>query len=118
MKKISQWLIKGDKEDELYDTPDVRRIDEASFIGPDASEATSTLCLRQNLKRDKLAVLFRHLNVAGNINLVNLGRFRLTTDPKKEPQYFSFPAVIVGFLKQNKQVICLHQKPSSAHYFP
>ena len=55
-------------------------------------------------------MLFRHLNVAGNINLVNLGRFRLTTDPKKEPQYLSFTAVIVGFLKQNKQVIFLHQK--------
>ena len=42
-------------QDEDYDnyvTPNTSRIDETSFMEPDTSEATSTLRLRQNVKRD------------------------------------------------------------------
>ena len=65
---------------------------------PDTTEATSTLWLRQKVKRDKLTTLYRHLNVTGDIDLIDLDRFRLTTDPKKEPQFLSFTMVIDGFL--------------------
>ena len=50
---------------------------------PDATEPTSPLRLRQNVKRDKLTALYRHLNVTGDINLIDLDPFRLTTDQKK-----------------------------------
>ena len=42
-------------QDEDYDnyvTPNTSRIDETSYMEPDTSEATSTLRLRQNVKRD------------------------------------------------------------------
>ena len=42
-----------------------------------------TLRLRQKVKRDKLSALYRHLNVTGNPDLIDLDRFRLTKDPKK-----------------------------------
>ena len=34
-----------------------------SFTEPGTTEATSTLRLNQKVKRDKLAALYRHLNV-------------------------------------------------------
>ena len=42
-------LVNDVEEDERYDTPNVSRIDETSFKLPDATEATSTLRLRQSL---------------------------------------------------------------------
>ena len=42
-------------QDEDYDNyvaPNTSRIDETSYMEPDTSEATSTLRLRQNVKRD------------------------------------------------------------------
>ena len=42
-------------QDEDYDnyvTPNTSRIDETSYMEPDTSEATSTLRLSQNVKRD------------------------------------------------------------------
>ena len=81
-----------------YGTPNTSRVDETSFTEPDTTEATSTLRLKQKLKRNKLAALYRHLNVTGNLDLINLDRFKLTTDEKKEPQFSSFTTVIDGFL--------------------
>ena len=52
--------------------------------------ATSALRLKQKVKRDKLAALYRHLNVTSNLDLINLDRFKLTTDPKKGA---SFPVL-------------------------
>ena len=58
--------IRFDKENmplvqdkDYYDyTPDTNRIDaETSFTEPATAEATSTLCLRQKLKRDKIVSL-------------------------------------------------------------
>ena len=42
-----------------------------------------TLRLRQKVKQDKLSALYRHLNVTGNPDLIDLDRFRLIKDPKK-----------------------------------
>ena len=53
-----------------------------SFTEPGTTEATSTLRLNQKAKRDKLAALYRHLNVTGNLDLIDLDRFKLTTDEK------------------------------------
>ena len=79
--------------DEDYDNegiPDTSRVDETSFTEPDTTEATSTLRLKQKLKRDKLAALYRHLNVTGNLDLINLDRFKLTKDQKKGTTIFEF----------------------------
>ena len=46
--------------------------------------------LRQNVKRDKLAALYRQWNVTGDIDLNDLNRFRLATDSKKEATIFEF----------------------------
>ena len=80
-------------QDEDYDdyrALDTYRVDETSFTAPDTTEATWTLRLRQKVKRDKLTASYRHLNVTGNIDLINLGRFRLTTDPKKGATILEF----------------------------
>ena len=72
-------MIHQDKDDDAYDnynTLNLSKIDETSFM-----EATSTLRLRQKVKRDKLSALYRHLNVTGNPDLIDLDRFRLTKDP-------------------------------------
>ena len=53
-------------------------------------EETSTLWLRQKVKRDKLSALYRHLNVMGNTGLIDLDRFRLAKDPKKGFTIFEF----------------------------
>ena len=86
-------MIHQDKEDNDYDnynTPNASKIDETSFIEHDATEPTSTLRLRQKVKRDKINAFYRHLNVMGNSDLIDLDRFRLTTDPKKGTAIFEF----------------------------
>ena len=80
-------------QDEHYDnygTRNTSRVDETSFTEPDTTEATSTLRLKQKVKRDKLADLYRHLKVTGNLDLINFDRFKLTTDPKKGATIFEF----------------------------
>ena len=65
-------------QDEYYDeykAPDTSRVDETSFIEPDATEATSTLRLRQKIKRDKITALYRHLNMTGDPGLANIDWF-------------------------------------------
>ena len=56
-------------EDIDYDdcnTPDMSILQETTFTDPDTMETTSTLRLRQKVKRDKLAGSYRHLNVTGD----------------------------------------------------
>ena len=65
---------------------------------PDATEPASTLSLRQKVKRDKIIALYRHLHVTGDIDLIDLNRFKLTKDPKKGSHFSSFTTVIDGFL--------------------
>ena len=52
-------LINQDEDYDHYSTPKTtpNGVDETSFTVPDASEATSTLRLRQKLKRDKIVSL-------------------------------------------------------------
>ena len=66
-----------------YGTPNTSRVDKTSFMEPAITEATSTLRLNQKVKRDKLAALYRHLNVTGYLDLIDLDPFKLMTDPKK-----------------------------------
>ena len=49
---------------------------------PDASEATSTLRLRQKLKRDKIVSLYRHFDVTGDPGLADLDRFTIKKNSK------------------------------------
>ena len=83
-------MVHQDEDYDDYKTPDTSRVDETSFIKPDATEATSTLRLRQKVKRDKINALYRHLNVTGNLDLIDLDRFRLTKDQKKGVTIFEF----------------------------
>ena len=76
-------MVNQDEDDDgYYKTPDTSRV-ETSFIEPGATQATSTLQLRQKVKRDKMNALYRHLNVIANPDLIHLDRFRLTKDRKK-----------------------------------
>ena len=79
-----------DEDYDSYGTPNTSRVDETSFIEPATTEATSTLRLNKKVKRDKLAALYWHLNVTGNLDLMHLDRFKLTRDPKKEATIFEF----------------------------
>ena len=48
-------------EDHFVDnTPNTSTVYETSFTEPDTTEATSTLQLRQKVKRDKITALYRH----------------------------------------------------------
>ena len=67
---------------DYYNTQNTSRVDETSFKMPVSTDLETTLRLRQKVKQDKLAALHRHLNVTVNLDLINLDRFRLTTDPK------------------------------------
>ena len=73
-------LLVQDEDYDNYSTPNTSRVDETSFTEPDTTEATSTLRLKQRVKRDKLAALYRHFNV----------KFKLATDPKKAAIIFEF----------------------------
>ena len=79
-----------DEDYDNYGAPNTSRVGETSFIEPDTTEAISTLRLNQKVKRDKVAVLYRHLNVTGNLELINLDRFKLTRNPKKGSTIFGF----------------------------
>ena len=89
-------LVHQDDEDyDDYNTPNTSRA-ETSFIEPaDATEPTSTLRLRQKLKRDKIISLYRYLSVTGGIGLIDLDRFWLTKIQKKGSQFLSFTTATI-----------------------
>ena len=92
-------MVHQDDDDyDDYNTPNTSRADETSFTVTDTTEATSTLRVTQKVKRNKITALYRHLNVMGDIDLIDLDQFRLTMDPKKGSQFLSFTMVIGGFL--------------------
>ena len=64
-------LINQDEDYDHYSTPETtpNGVDETLFTVPDASEATSTLRLRQKLKRDKIVSLYRYLGATGDPGL-------------------------------------------------
>ena len=78
-----------DEDYDNYGTPKTSRVDETSFTEADTTEATSTLRLKQKVKRHKLAALYRHLTW---IDLSSRGI------QKKRSQFLSFTMVIDGFL--------------------
>ena len=49
---------------------------------PDSSVATSTLPLRQEVKRDKITALYRHLNVTGDPGLAGIDQYMIKKDSK------------------------------------
>ena len=71
-----------DEDYDDYNTPNTSRIDETSFTEPDATEATSTLQLRQKVKRDKITALYRHLNVTGDPGLADIDQFMIKKNSK------------------------------------
>ena len=83
-------MVHQDDDYDNYNTPYTGRVGETSFMKPGTTEATSTLRPRQKVKRDKLTALYRHLNVTCNLDLIDLDRSRLTTDPKKGVTVFEF----------------------------
>ena len=54
--------INQEEDYDYYTTPNITRVDKTSFTVSDATEATSTLRLRQKLKRDKRVSLYRYLD--------------------------------------------------------
>ena len=79
-------LIHQDKDYDDYNILNTSKVDEISFTEPETEETTPTLRLKQNVKRGKLAELYRHLT--GIIDLIDLGRFKLTRNPKKGATIF------------------------------
>ena len=77
-------LVYQDEDYDEYNTPNTSRIDEKSFTLPDATEATSTLRLRQEVKRDKITTLYRHLNVTGDPGLADIDRFMIKKKNQKQ----------------------------------
>ena len=69
-------------DDDDCRTPNTSRIDETSFTVPGTTEATSTLRLRQKLKRDKIVSLYRYLEVTGDPGLADLDRFTIKKNLK------------------------------------
>ena len=64
-------------QDEDYDddnTPNTSRVDETSFTGPEATDATSK---RQKVKQDKITRFFKHLNVASDPGLADIDQFMI-----------------------------------------
>ena len=100
-------MVHQDDDYDDYNTPNTSRVDETSFTVPDITETTSTLLLRQKVKRDKINALYRHVNVTGDIDLIDLDWFRLITGSEKGLQFLSFTMVIGGsFNKTNRRVFC------------
>ena len=104
-------MVHQDEDYDDYNTPNTSRIDETSFMEHATTEATSNLRLTQKVKRNKLAALHRHLNVTGDIDLLDLDLFKLTTDSKKGATIFEFYNGDRWFLLQNKQASFLYEKP-------
>ena len=76
-------MIHQDDDDyDDYNTPNTSRVGETSFIEPDATEATSTLQLRQKVKQDKTNALYKHLNVTAGPGLTNIDRFMIKKNSK------------------------------------
>ena len=75
-------LINQDEDYDDYKTPDTSRVGETSFIEPDTIEATSTLRLRQKLRRDKIISLYRYLNVTVDPSLADFDRFTINKNSK------------------------------------
>ena len=87
-------LVHQDKDYDDYNIPNTSRIEETSFIEPDATEATSTLQLRQRVKRGKNTAFYRHLSVTDDPGLADIGRFMIKKIQKQATLTCFFSMVI------------------------
>ena len=70
--------IAPEDDGDVYNTPNTTRVDEEeTSITP-----TSTLRLNQQVLRNKLDALYRHLGTKGSLDFVNLDRFKMKTNSK------------------------------------
>ena len=60
-----------DEDYDDYKTLDASKVDETSFMEPDATKALN-FQLRQKVKQDQLTALYRHLNVTGDPGLADI----------------------------------------------
>ena len=77
-------LINQDEDYDDYRTPEASKVDETSFMVPDATEAASTLRLRQKLRRDKIVSLYRYLDVTGDLGLADLEQFNFKKSKNRQ----------------------------------
>ena len=70
-------MVHQDEDYDDYNTPNTSRIDETSFLEPDTTEATSTLQLRQKVKRDIIIAFYRYLNVTADPGLADIDRLMI-----------------------------------------
>ena len=75
-------VVHQDEGYDDYNTPNTSRIGETSFTEPDTTEETSTLRLRQKVRRDKVTALYRHLNVTADLGLADIDRFMIKKNTK------------------------------------
>ena len=75
-------MVHQDEDYDDYNTPNTSRIGKTSFTEPDTTEATSTLRLRQKVRRDKVTALYRYLNVTADLGLANIDRFTIKKNTK------------------------------------
>ena len=81
-------IIYEDKDYDDYKTLDKSRIEEETlFTVSYITEATLTLRLRQKVKRDKITALYKHFNVTGNLDLIDLDRFMIKKKKFKNRQH-------------------------------
>ena len=79
--KVTIPLVQ-DEDYDNYGTPNTSRVNKTSFTEPDTTEATSTLQLRQKVKRNQITALYRHLNVTGDTGLADIDRFMIKKNSK------------------------------------
>ena len=79
--KVTIPLVQ-DEDYDNYGTPNTSRVDKTSFTEPDTTEATSTLQLRQKVKRNQITALYRHLKVTGDAGLADIDRFMIKKNSK------------------------------------
>ena len=92
-------MVHQDDDYDDYNTPNTSRIDETSFAEPDTTEATSNLRLRQKLKQDKIAALYRHLNVTADPDLADIDQFMMKKKNNQKQAtltYFFSMVVTIG----------------------
>ena len=87
-------MVHQDEDYDDYNIPNTSRIDKTSFTVPDATEATSTLRLRQKVKQDKITALYRHLDVTADPGLADIDRFMIKKIQKQATLTCFFSMVI------------------------
>ena len=86
--------LEGDNDNDYddYSTPNTIKIGETKFPSPNFTDkqATSTLRPRQKVNRNKLAAMYRHLNVTDDLDLINPFWFNYTKNTKRGTAVLGF----------------------------